>query len=273
MKYVFIAFFLLVLGGGAFAEDGRTILERHFEWMATATYRRVDSSGSGKNAISQETIQMQLPDGTVLRKTWPLVKKTPFYEHSTYFHPDGITLVCSCKNGTAFGFRFSGDIPRMQPASTDEVTAVPVEHKGVACWKITWKTKTFVEERIVGQVKMMEYSFRRFSSGGALQGTSELESVDFEPELDETDFQLPARVKVKRVADGKTAYNELAKATITCAEDITAKRRGGVSQSQRSRVDRFKAWLARNCMTLLAALGVVFLGAGVAVRLYQKRQG
>ena len=62
-----------------------------------------------------------------------------------------------------------------------------------------------MNELIVGQEQMCEYSCRMFSNGGALQTAFRLESIEFNPELPDEEFILPVGTKIKRVKNEREA--------------------------------------------------------------------
>ena len=196
----FVALSLVCL---AHADDrGRELLEKHFEWKETATYRLVYVVGTGEKATRFEIVQRGNPDGTVFRRQTSFRPRNYFNNAAgkgelrrawvKIYTNEGVADYQICEAGPSIGFRYAGGIPRDVIKPDDEITATASDYNGVPCWKITQRRANgYVTERIVGQEPMCEYSSRMFSAGGASQGNVRLESIEFAPELSDDEFAVP----------------------------------------------------------------------------------
>ena len=72
-----------------------------------------------------------------------------------------------------------------------------------------------MNELIVGQEQMCEYSSRMFSAGGASQGNVRLESIEFAPELSDDEFAVPKDAKIRRVKNEEEARGKYGDLTVT----------------------------------------------------------
>ena len=130
-----------------------------------------------------------------------------------------------------------------------------------------------MNELIVGQEQMCEYSSRMFSAGGASQGNVRLESIEFAPELSDDEFAVPKDAKIRRVKNEEEARGKYGDLIVECAIQAKEIRKNSREfHAQGGFWQRAGRWLWEHAAGIVAFVGVLALVTGVAIRARQRNR-